>query len=439
MRKGFLETLRCPYSGSSLRLVREIESRHDRLRYAVVAGEAGEFPVLEGILRLQVDEYRAPIVSYMRAAQTDRALRMAFDEVPFQGRAGAAINMMSRLAFKSDQRGVAEALQLLKRRLVRGLTDPAATFAETARRLAAGPRADWQIYRFSMPTFLATFPLLHAVRFDGPILDFCCGTGQASFLMTRLNPSAQITCVDYSFSSLYIARKYFVPDAECVSLDADYPLPFPSRAYATVFSSDALHWIDSKWSLAREFERVGRSDAVIIFPHLHNRLASQDGKALSPDGYGALFPDTPRRLAPEESLVRDYFFDDVLDLAREWSVAELQQATLGVSLIASTDLSAFKRTEGLWAQRLSHMVNPSINPAYEVDKRAHSWIWRRKVNGSFARTVEEPGMACLPDKYEIKVQSSDIANLADLKLRHPALFAQLAKAMLVVDLPSQFQ
>lgn len=440
MRSELLQSLHCPYSGSRFTLSHVSARDGNSILHGVVTSEAGEFPILAGILRLHVDEHRTPIVEHLHGGEVEQALVIAFDEVPFHGRTGAAINMLSRLAYKADLHGLGERVNRLKRKLARELTDRDATFKETAERLCAGAPADWQIYRFSMPTFLPTFPLLHAVKHDGPILDFCCGTGQASFLMSRMWPNVEMICADYSFSSLYVAKKYFAPCADYVCLDGDYLLPFRSGHFATVFSSDALHCIDSKLSLAQEFQRVGRDNAVIVLPHLHNRLASvQYGKSLTPEGYSKLFSSLERRVMPEEQVVRDYFFDGVLDLYRVYSDEDVRGAEQGLSIVASADPEVFRRYEGLWQERLPHIDKPLINPVYEVSGRPGDWQLKRRTNGGFAKTYTRANEICLPERYNIQTDSLDPDALNEMRQRDPASFAMLAKQLVVLDLPERFQ
>lgn len=441
MKTEFLTTLHCPYTGSRFALSKVIAvTPGGALDHAIVESEAGEFPILAGILRLHVDEHRVPIVERLRQGDVNSALVIAFDEVPFHGRKGAAINALSRLAYKADWQSLGDRVNRLKHRLARELTDQTTTFVRTAERLCAGPPADWQIYRFSMPTFLPTFPLLHAAKSDGPMLDFCCGTGQASFLMSRMWPQAEVVCADYSFSSLYIAKKYFAPNAAYVGLDGDYLLPFESGRFATVFSSDALHCIDSKLNLAREFRRVGRENAVIVLPHLHNRLASVAyGKSLTPKGYSDLFQGIERRVMPEEQIIRDYFFDGVLDLARTYSDDVLQSAEQGLSIVASADPTVFTRREGLWADRVSAMRRPWINPVYRVSRAADGWELARRVNGGFAKTFSREDGSCLPERLRIDTDSFDPSMLDDLRRNDPGRFAALARQLVVLDLPERFQ
>ena len=360
----------------------------DRIDYGIVTSEAGDFPIVEGILRLQVDEYREPIVEHVREKRLSEALTIALDDAPFHGRSGAAINFASRLAFRTGFSSAGERLNRLKRNFTRVVTDREATFMEIAKKLSPDASADWQISRFSMPTFLPVFALLHIVRGERSILDFGCGTGQASFLISRMWPNSKIVCADYSFCSLYLAKKYFVPDASYVCLDGNHLLPFESGVFSTVFSSDTLHCIDSKLSLVQEFRRIGCEKAVTILPHLHNRLASPYAKSLTPAGYRKLFQGMETRIIAEEEVIRNYFFDDALDLARDWSDEDLIAFRTRVCRSWQAWIRrCSKEREGLWDQRIRSFRHPCINPAYRIAGQPGDWQLTRRAKRSIRQDV----------------------------------------------------
>jgi ubiquinone/menaquinone biosynthesis C-methylase UbiE/uncharacterized protein YbaR (Trm112 family) len=438
MRSDFLASLHCPYSGSPLSLSAVVKEDEERVTYGIVSSEVADFPIVEGILRLQVDEYRKPIVDYLRAGRRSQALTVALDERPFGGRKGAVIDFLYGLAVKWGLKSIGEPLLRLKRNFVRVVTDTKPTFAEVAETLTPGAMTYWQTYRFSMPTFLSTFPLAHMVRADGEVLSFACGTGQESFLILRMWPNAKIVCADYSFCSLYVLKKYFVPTASCVTLDADYMLPFESGQFSTIFSSDTLHMIDSKLGVTQEFKRVGNQKAITLLPHLHNRLASPLPKSLSPAGYRKLFPGSGIRIMPDDQVVRDYFFEDTLDLAREWSDEELVESKQDVSIVASQDPSVFVKRERLWEQRIRSIRHPCINPAYSIAGQPGNWELTRRAKDRYARTITGIDRICIPETCKVTARSIDPAGLIEFQRTDPSQFAQLARSLVVLDLPERF-
>jgi SAM-dependent methyltransferase len=415
-----------------------MEGDGEQIDYGIVASEAGDFPIVEGILRLQVDEYRGAIVESIRNYRLSQALTIALDEAPFHGRRGTAINFACGLAFRVGLNSTGERLNSLKRSFAHALTDSSATFTEIAEKLSPGASSDWQICRFSMPTFLPVFPLSHIVREDRSILDFGCGTGHASFLISRMWPNSKIVCADYSFCSMYLAKKYFVPEASYVCLDGDYLLPFESGEFSTVFSSDTLHCIDSKLSLAQEFRRVSSENALTILPHLHNRLASPYARALTPTGYRKLFQDAEARIIPEQEVIRNYFFDSVLDLERDWAEKELAASEQGVSIVVSKDSSVFKKTEGLWDQRIRGFRYPRINPAYRIAGQPGDWKLTRQVKDRYAKTMTHLDQSCHPETCNLTARWLDADGLIEFKRTDPSQFAKLARSLVILDLPERF-
>lgn len=437
MRREFLETLHCPYSGSPLRVTEVVQEDAHGVAYGVVASEVTEFPVIAGILRLPVDELRAPLLRLVRSKRTDQALRAALD-VPYYEKGGAAINFMSRVAYKVSQSPMIRVVDALKRRLFRVFTDPELTFVETAERLPSRSWAEWEIFRFSTTTFLPVFPLVHVARSGRPILDFGCGVGQGAFLASRVNPTSQIVCADYSFSALYLAKKYFVPQADLVCLDGDYPLPFASEHFATILSSDALHCIDSKVGLTNEFRRLLAADGVILLPHLHNRLSPvRFGSSLSPQGYSRLLDGMTQRVLSGKKVVEDYLHDGALDLESQVPWETLAQDVESLSIVASRDPSVFRRHQGLWERQIDSVRHPVINPIYQADRQGDEWVLRRRVLSNSAKPNGLNG-SCLPESVRVKAPSLSPQGLLGFKTANPAEYAQLAKDLVLIDVPERY-
>ena len=89
MRHDFLTTLHCPYTGLPFSLSVDLDSDGEEVNYGVVSTEATDFPIVEGILRLHVDERREPLVHHVRAGHRLDAFMLALDRGLFSGRASA--------------------------------------------------------------------------------------------------------------------------------------------------------------------------------------------------------------------------------------------------------------------------------------------------------------------------------------------------------------
>src|SRR5262245_31891077 len=122
MRRDFLATLHCPYTGLPLSLSMDLDGDGEEVNYGIVGTEAADFPVVEGILRLHVDEYREPIVRHVRAGRRSQALTVALDPGPFGNRINSAINFAQSLAFRTGFSSLGEELNKLSRKRVRILS-----------------------------------------------------------------------------------------------------------------------------------------------------------------------------------------------------------------------------------------------------------------------------------------------------------------------------
>jgi len=436
MRSDWLATLHCPYSGSKFITSKIVKGADDEIDYGIITSEAGDFPIVDGILRLRVDEYRSPLVSLIKRDQYKQALLMAL-EYPSYSRTGAAINFMDRLANTTGFEIVARGGRALKTQLYSAMVTD--TFFGTVKRLKSKSWGNWQIYRFSMPAFVPVYPLLHLIRGNGTVLDFGCGVGHAAFLISRKMPASSITCVDYQFSLLYLAKRFFVPDANFLSLDGNYLLPFPSSSFSCVVSSDVLHLIDSKVSLSREFQRIVSDDGAVIMPHLHNKLSPiQFAKSLTPEAYGNLFEGNEKRVIPEDRLVDEYIRNDSLDLEKRWTSEELHGAIKGLTIIVSKDLTLFRRYTGLWERFIECMRNPGINPLYRISGAPGRWVLQKEdpdPRGKLSLKNE----ACLPETLILNTPSLDKDALLSLRTMDYSTFAELTRKFVIVDVPEQFR
>jgi SAM-dependent methyltransferase/uncharacterized protein YbaR (Trm112 family) len=439
MRKSFIDRLHCPYSGSSLDLTKVLEEDETGVKYGLVSSEVGEFPIVEGIMRLQVDEFRAPIVGMIKKGNHEDALLTAMDEVPFGGRIGSGITYVSRLAYKLGHDSLARLMSRFRRRTYQILTSKTVNFVQAAQDLGSESAANWQVQRFSTPTFLPVYPFAQLVKKGSRVLEFGCGTGQAAFLISRLNSDSDITCADYSFTSLFVGKTFFLPTAEYLCLDGDYLLPFSTSYFDYVFSSDVLHCLDSKLSLAREFQRVIENSGVIILPHLHNKLAPvQFGSSLTPKGYTNLFSEMHTRVFPEEMIVTDYVRDGAVRLDSEIDAIKVQAAVQGLTLVASNDTAFFRHYEGLWDKRVEAITNPIPNPIYDIRHDNGAWILQRRES---AQRQAVPGLEkelFLPETVRICTSTLSSEELRHMKNTNWKQFTDLTQRFILIDVPERF-
>jgi SAM-dependent methyltransferase len=438
MHREFIAALRCPLTGSPLRVTAAIADPQGKLQFGVVTTEGGEFPLVAGVLRLLCDKLQYRLVDLIKAGSTDRAL-MTVLEAPAPSRWTTLVNRAGRLADRVTPSAGARIAQVGKQRLYELLTQPNVRFTEVASALDAGPWSNWQTYRFSMPTFLPVYALSHLASGCRTILDFGCGLGHSSFVMNRLAPDAQIVCADYSFTSLYLAKRFLVPNSLCVCLDGDYPLPFEDAAFDLVFSTDALQYIEMKIGLAREFQRIMKPEGVVALAHLHNSLSSRKtGTALTPSGYDGLFEGMRRRLYPEDEIVADYVAHGCLDLSRSFDRKALDAALGGVSLVAANSNAVFTRHDGLCDAYIDAMRHPHLNPIYRPRATDGAFALERGIGEPYAvaRTIQ--GCELLPRTWTTDIRSVDPTSILALRGGDRAKLRELVRRFVVLDMPETF-
>ena len=441
MRRELIDRLRCPYTDSRFEVSLILSEQASGIDFGVLSSEAGEFPIISGVLRLRADELQAPLVALLKERRHEEALQAAL-EVPFLGGRGATIDSLWRRAARGLKLGLrSHAVGPGKQRLYRLVTRRDATFVEAVAESGAENWATWQVSRFSMPTFLAVHALAHLSLGSRTILDFGCGLGHSAFLMKHWAPDAEIVCVDYSFTSLYLGKRFLVPDAQCLCLDGEYPLPFAEGHFDCVFSTDALQYIRPKIGLAREFRRVLSPDGTIAFAHLHNRLSPDDGlsgQTLTPSGYHGLFEGMVRRVYPEETIVADYVSDGALNLDRACGVAELNQARTGVSLVAANTESVFRAHTGILDAWMDRMHNPRINPVYRARQSGDDWVLERRTGPPYAvpRTIQNREI--LPQAWHVEEAGVDRSGILALRDTDRTQLRELVRRFLVLELPPSY-
>jgi SAM-dependent methyltransferase len=440
VQRVFLDALRCPFTGSRFEIEAVAAERDGRtLSYGVARSEAGAFPVISGVLRLLSDDLRAPLVDLVQRGRYQQALRGALEVPAMMGGSGVADLLWSRIAQRLKLDAATRTTSPAKQRLYNVITQPDVGFVDLAARAPAGSWTKWQTHRFSMPTFLPVYPLAHLARGRQRVLDFGCGLGHSAFLMTRLHPSAEVVCADYSFTSMFLAKRFLVPDAECICLDGDYPLPFDAGWFDCVFSTDALQYIETKIGLAREFQRVLSADGMIALAHLHNRLSPvKAGQSLTARAYEGLFDGMFRRLYPEEAVVADYITSGTLDLSRRWTTEELDQALGGLSLVAARSDAAFTVYGGLLDTYINSMRNPVLNPAYSVTGSNGRISVERRVGPPYTAERTIAGCEMLPKKMEIGISPLDSAHLLAARDSERDALRELVRRLVVVDVPDGY-
>lgn len=438
MRPELLDKLQCPFTGGSLAVREVLAGSASDVRFGILSGEGGDFPIVDGIPRLQSDELRHPILEAITRRQFTQALRIAIDW-PYHDKLTALLTEAVRTAYKGGAAPLARLLMRAKGSLHSTLVGEQASFCDLVEKVGGRHWAEWQKYRFSMATFLPVYPLLQVMKTDGYVLDFASGVGHMAFLLAQDAPQEKIVCADKSFSCLYIARKYFVPRASFVSLDGNMPLPFVSGVFSRAVCSDALHFIPSKMLAARELMRVVAPRGAVVLAHLHNRLSPiRSGSALSPAGYRSLFNGVRTQIVPEASLIASYLKKGELDLERLWSDDELNASVDGLSMVVSDDETIFRRYTGLLDASVNPRRNAVINPIYRIIRSGQDWVLTKNVSKTYREIVEARIRNYAAEKFILSAGDSIDPTTGRVQTASRDRLYQLARQFVVIEAPERY-
>ncbi|MFH1095977.1 MAG: methyltransferase domain-containing protein [Candidatus Desantisbacteria bacterium] len=337
MEKTLLKYLICPFCAEGLEVDRVINIKDTSIIDGILSCPCRRHPIISGILYLQGDDIGEKALRLLDKKKVDAALYLMIE-----GR------MMKKV------------ISLTKRFHLSPSFWRIISFW------------NWKYwthylrYRFSAPNFIASEALMPIIKeAGGYMLDVCAGVGHFAFIASKHIPATKIVCMERRFTSLYLAREFFVPQAAgYISWDAQQMLPFVDGFFNSVICLDSFHYIDTKYLFSREMARVLDKDGILLLPHIHNSDMSNvlPGTPLDPSHYQNLFSDFKIRMISEEKMLND-LFENIVDLGLTEDVNESSAFTL----VASKNEAYFKKqdTGMLFSPQSAHLI---VNPIYKVKK-----------------------------------------------------------------------
>ena len=448
MRRQLLELVRCPYCETGLSISEVFEEQDGEVLRGLVRCECSEFAILEGILNLKADHVADYFRRLVKEGRQREALGLSLGRY-----ADTLAESVCRVATALESNGTyyemlgKTMLGLLKARArheYKRRTGKGATFYSL---MGGGGYQTYLKHRFSSPTFWSLYAFVPVLKERRErVLDLCCGTGHASFVVSTCVEPRELVCADNMFGSLYIARKYFSPQAQFVCLDANYPLPFRDGVFTSVLMLDAFHLVQARASLAHEMERIVSAQGLLLLPHLHNSLKYNPsaGKPLSPSGWAGLFHRFAVKDMPEAALVEDFMLRDRLDLTREYPEAEIDSSD-AVHLVGSADSTLLKVFEGVSRGFLSQRRNLVINPTYSVDRRQGKPILQRQFPSESFRKEYPLAEKHLPEEYALSGGLAEAvtgrslnASIDSLSEEDSRKLEELMRKFIVVNVPKGY-
>ncbi|MGQ0570975.1 MAG: methyltransferase domain-containing protein [Armatimonadota bacterium] len=334
MDRRFLAILRCPFCQGVFELRPRSPGPDSDVQTGLLECECSRFPIVYGIPVLKLQPEVAHVIALLERDRADEALQHLLDV----GR--------NRSIFST------------------GIT------LRTAIRQLKLRGGNYFFHRFSDPSFVGSLALVPAISTaDTPLLDLCCGVGHFSYTFAQRLGTHAVVGLELDFACLYLARRFLVPEGQFVCCDAGGGLPFADRLFASVFCSDAFHYVVAKHNVARDLLRVLDEQGVVLLTHLHNGLCRNftAGRPLAPGGYRRLFSELSPRVYKDSWLLDAVLGKRALDLSQDSLPDDLANEPV-IALSATRDEEFYK-------------VYPPVDLTYRPD-----WL---RVNPLYSMRTEK--------------------------------------------------
>lgn len=444
MQFEFLRLITCPYCGSDLKLEDIIEKK-DEIVSGVAKCECSKFPIIEGILILKESPLNKNIIRLIKERKIHEATIRClwfeiFEKIDYLRGANnlpLPISSKASLALGKILSGLMNVRAQKKyRKLYRQYSDKNVSFCTL---LGESLFETYLKHRFSTETFWSLYPFIPLIKKrKAKILDLCCGAGHLSFALSKYLEPQQLCCADLLFMHLYLAKKYFVQNAQFICLDANNPLPFKNKTFSFILNSDALHYIRSRASLTREMERTLLRGGLILLLHLHNSLTYNIGAGypLTPKTWVHFFEagQLVTKVMPERKVVEDFLFRNKLDLVEKYAEADLNSSN-AVAILAAVDKSLFAVYNQVDRDFFDVKDNLVINPIYEINERDENVLLKRSLQKYSLGDSYPIAENYLPEEYEI---SKEYVDGREVHIPDLEKVEELMKRFIILNTPENY-
>jgi ubiquinone/menaquinone biosynthesis C-methylase UbiE/uncharacterized protein YbaR (Trm112 family) len=427
MRKALLEMLCCPLCGAEMKIREVYDETPEMLIQGCLQCECDTFPVCEGILILRDSPVKKYVLRFLKESNFQKAALYAMANY-----ADDACRLLHFLeAFPGGRQLSKISLWLLTAyfdRLYKRVFDKKISYLDL---LGEGAYHQYLKHRFSSQTFWSLYPFLPLIREHGErILEICCGSGHASFVLSRHISADKLVAVDGNFWNLFLTAKYF-SRADLIQADMNVGLPFKDQQFSTVLMMDSLHYIDARALLAREIVRVTTPGGFDLVLHMHNALRENmsAGRPFYPSTIDRLFPQDDIKILPEQEVIKDYIRNGRLDLSRNYTKDQRRQAD---ALIVAR-YAPGKIMEGLWNDLIFSDDHLILNPMYHMEVQKEKIVMGRVWPSNAFRREYPLTEAYLPDYFEI-----DKASLPQAKEPSNELYQKMRKNFTLLSVPENY-
>ena len=430
MKKELLKLMKCPYCGTDFEIDEVYSENEERVINGCIKCECNEYPILESILILKNTSPKEYIIEYLKKGEIEKTV--AFLLRDYTNDICRMADFIEPKPFgKFFKKGLLSFVNSSSKKKYKKYSDKSLSFCEV---LGNGPSDDYFKHRFSSQTLWSLYPVIPLLRRKRKrILDMCCGSGHASFVISKYVNPDELICVDGDFKSLYLAKKYF-SNAEFINIDANYQLPFKDNIFSSVLMMDAFHYVDARALLAKEFERVLSKEGMLLLLHLHNVLVENvaAGKPLSPPAWRGLFDFNVKAL-PEKNIIEDFILRDRLDLSKKYSEEELNSSD-AIIMIGGVDSDCF---DGIWKEILEIKENLIINPIYKMKEVGDKIVLEREFPSGFFRREYPLTEKYLPERCEIDKRFVDGRSVC-VSGEYEREIENLMRKFVVINVPKNY-
>lgn len=370
MRIDLLETLVCPWSAARFS-IQVIDARGDEVEYAILASEAGVFPLVNGIPVLLPG--RDESVRLLRSGDLleARARALVADIAP--ARLDAALDALAgrdpvgRAAHQLGRAIEARRVHTARIACQRGTSADLIQLAYRDSPARSVDALNYFTYRWATPRHLVALSCIESLTRDrGPVLDLGCGAGHLTWPLMRRAGGAPVVGVDRLLFLLLAARARLGPPAQLVCADVS-ALPFRDGWASSVLASDVLSFVTAKWSVMREIDRVLSPEGWLALVSVINSRARHvyAGEPLTPAGWRRLVEHYPgHRVLADGQILARYLSGSGLDARHDSDDAVIDRSRR-LTLVAARDGSVAQDHGAFESWPHAH-GELGINPLYRV-------------------------------------------------------------------------
>ncbi|HNX82058.1 MAG TPA: class I SAM-dependent methyltransferase [Candidatus Omnitrophota bacterium] len=436
MKPATFESIHCPLCGFSLHAVTILEENAESIVYGIFECRCRKYPVVEGILVLDSDN---PV-----------GLQQALRALASRNRFGALMSLLdsnslsAKILHAASSRMIpfSQVCQSLRNMVISAKARRiigASTCVHALEACGWGGYGDYFKTRFVSTSFIAGLALLRLARdFPGPALELSCGIGHHAFVISQLFPDKPLTLTDHSFTNLYLAKRFFAPQAECFCLDGNNLLPFADSTFNSVFSSDALHYIDAKVTLMHEVKRIIKRNHVVLFSHLHNCLSNNcaPGSPLSGEEWKQRAAFSHMRLLSEKSIFEDFYLSQKLNLADDRNT---DGGVNAFSLVASDSDTIFRVYENIAEAYLTLKGAVTVNFCYRKFREdAVGCHYMKQWPTAYLKTENALIDSFLPESFVLSRAASEAVKREDGSCFAFDEIQQLIRKFLIIHIPPRY-